>query len=55
MGHVGVKGWTRDFLTRRIDRCYRVASWTRIAEKRDRYIELARHYRAELTLMPAGL
>lgn len=46
--------WNRDFLTRRIDRCYRVASWTRIAEKRDRYIALARHYREVLAFMPAA-
>jgi hypothetical protein len=48
------RGWTRDFLTRRIDRCYQVASWTRIAEKRDRYIALARHYRELLAFMPVA-
>lgn len=46
------KGLTREFLTRRIDRCYLVAAWTRIAEKRDRYIARARHYRALLDFVP---
>jgi hypothetical protein len=44
--------WTRDFLTRRIDRCYRVASWTRIATKRARYLSLARYYRSILAIDP---
>ena len=44
--------WTRDFLTRRIDRCYQVASWTRIAAKRARYLGLARYYRSILAIDP---
>jgi len=50
------KRWNVDGLTRRIDRCYRVAAWTRIREKRLRYLALARHYRALLnTMHPLGL
>lgn len=37
--------WTREFLARRIDRCYLVAAWTKVAEKRKFHLELARHYR----------
>ena len=44
--------WTQDFLGRRIDRCYLVAAWTRIAEKRETYLRLARHYRGILAAMP---
>lgn len=40
--------WTRDFLTRRIDRCYLVASWARKPERRKVYLKLARHYRRML-------
>lgn len=59
MGHTSKSSrrgsnWTRDFLMLRIDRCYKVASWTRIAEKRDRYIRLARHYRAVLAYTQAA-
>jgi len=43
--------WTRDFLVRRIDRCYLVASWARAAERRDAYLQLARYYRAVLGRM----
>jgi hypothetical protein len=43
--------WTRDFLTRRIDRCYLVAAWTRVAEKRRTHLELARYYRRILSRM----
>lgn len=35
----------RVFLTRRIDRCYLIAAGTRIPEKRQIHLELARHYR----------
>jgi hypothetical protein len=45
--------WNRDFLTRRIDRCYLIAAGTRSSEKRKIHLELARHYRrllATLTL-----
>ncbi len=37
--------WSRDFLTRRIDRCYLIAAGTRNSEKRTIHLELARHYR----------
>ena len=43
--------WTRDFLTRRIDRCYLVASWARAAERRARHLALARYYRTMLMRM----
>lgn len=39
---------TSDFLMRRIDRCYLVASWTKVAEKRKAHLELARYYRGLL-------
>lgn len=45
--------WTRDFLMRRIDRCYLIASWTKIAEKRKAHLELARHYRGLLASISA--
>lgn len=37
--------WTRDFLIRRIDRCYLIAAWARAAERRALYLGLAHHYR----------
>ncbi len=40
--------WSRDFLTRRIDRCYLIAAGAKIPDKRRVYLELARHYRAIL-------
>ncbi|MBC2666150.1 hypothetical protein H7F51_11535 [Novosphingobium flavum] len=40
--------WSRDVLARRIDRCYLIAARTKIADKRERYIGLARDYRAQL-------
>jgi hypothetical protein len=40
--------WTRTALTQRIDRCYRVAAWTKAAEKRMLYLRLARYYRGLL-------
>jgi hypothetical protein len=43
--------WTRDFLTRRIDRCYLVAAWTKTADKRKAHLELARYYRRILWSM----
>jgi hypothetical protein len=43
--------WTRDFLMRRIDRCYLVACWARAADRRVAYLRLARHYRAILAGM----
>jgi hypothetical protein len=43
--------WTRDFLTRRIDRCYLVAAWTKVADKRKAHLELARYYRRILSGM----
>jgi hypothetical protein len=46
--------WTRDFLTRRIDRCYLVAAWTKVAEKRKVHLERARYYRRILWSMKGG-
>jgi hypothetical protein len=46
--------WTKDALTRRIDRCYLVAARTRIAEKRQHYISLAREHRAVLAVKAAA-
>lgn len=40
--------WTREFLTRRIDRCYLIAAGTRRPEKRQLHLELARYYRKVL-------
>lgn len=37
--------WSRDFLTRRIDRCYLIAAGTKKPEKREAHLELARRYR----------
>jgi len=48
------KNWTQDVLTRRIDRCYLIAAWTRTLEKRRRYVELARHYRGLLLALQDG-
>lgn len=36
------------FLIRRIDRCYLIAAGAKLAEKRKRYLDLARHYREML-------
>ncbi len=41
--------WNRDFLTRRIDRCYLIAAGAKNPEKRKVHLELARHYRRILT------
>jgi hypothetical protein len=46
--------WTRDFLMRRIDRCYLIAAWAKAAQRRNVYLDLARHYRKLLSTMPAG-
>jgi hypothetical protein len=43
--------WTRDFLMRRIDRCYLIAAWAKAADRRKAYLELARHYRSLLSAM----
>ena len=48
------KNWTQDVLTRRIDRCYLIAAWTRTREKRSRYLALARHYRGLLLALQTG-
>jgi hypothetical protein len=40
--------WTRDFLMRRIDRCYLIAAWARAADRREVYLDLARYYRGLL-------
>lgn len=45
--------WSRDFLTRRIDRCYLIAAGTRNSEKRKIHLELARHYRRILASVTA--
>lgn len=49
--------WTRDFLIRRIDRCYLIATWAKAEERRQAYLEQARHYRELLLNMsrPAQL
>lgn len=41
--------WTRDFLMRRIDRCYLVAAGAKVPEKRKMHLELARYYRRMLS------
>jgi len=46
--------WTRDLLSRRIDRCYLIAAWTRATGKRRHYLALARHYRALLAGLSDG-
>ena len=43
--------WNRDFLTRRIDRCYLIAAGSRNSEKRKIHLELARHYRQMLAAL----
>lgn len=48
------KHWTRDFLMRRIDRCYLIAAWAKAAHRRKVHLELARYYRKLLASMPAG-
>ena len=40
--------WSRDFLTRRIDRCYLIAAGAKVPEKRKAHLELARYYRRVL-------
>ncbi|MDE1918671.1 MAG: hypothetical protein KGJ57_21965 [Sphingomonadales bacterium] len=40
---------SRDFLTRRIDRCYLIAAAAKAPDKRAQHLELARHYREVLT------
>lgn len=44
--------WTRSAFMRRIDRCYLIAAWTSLLEKRTRYLELARSYRLRLAHIP---
>jgi hypothetical protein len=41
--------WNRDFLTRRIDRCYLIAAGTKKPHKREAHLELARRYRRLLS------
>jgi hypothetical protein len=43
--------WTREFLTRRIDRCYLIAAGARQPEKRTLHLELARYYRKVLSAL----
>lgn len=45
--------WTREFLARRVDRCYFLAAWAKAAEKRKAYLQLARYYRGLLARMHA--
>jgi hypothetical protein len=47
--------WSRDFLTRRIDRCYLIAAWTKEAAKRAAHLELARHYRRMLSNLSVAM
>lgn len=42
------KLWSRDFLIRRIDRCYLIAAAAKRPEKRKLHLELARYYRGML-------
>ncbi|MET0240160.1 MAG: hypothetical protein ABW184_09715 [Sphingobium sp.] len=47
--------WTRDFLIRRIDRCYLIAALAKRPEKRSLHLNLARSYRRMLaTLADCG-
>lgn len=43
--------WNRERLTRRIDRCYLIAAWTKDGVKRVTYLSLARTYRNMLAGM----
>jgi hypothetical protein len=45
---------SRDFLTRRIDRCYLVAAATKAPQKRQMHLAMARHYRAVLSAAHEG-
>lgn len=47
--------WTRDFLIRRIDRCYLIATWARAEERRSLYLGLAHHYRSLLARLAPPL
>lgn len=49
------KLWSRDFLIRRIDRCYLIAAGARRPEKRKLHLELARHYRGILATFSARI
>jgi hypothetical protein len=46
--------WTREFLTRRIDRCYLIAAGARRDDKRTLHLELARYYRKVLAALAEG-
>jgi len=46
--------WNRDFLTRRIDRCYLLAAHARAPERRLVHLERARHYRSVLSQSAAA-
>lgn len=46
---------SRDFLTRRIDRCYLIAAAAREPDRRAQHLELARHYRQVLTRVGESL
>ena len=47
--------WNRDFLNRRIDRCYLIAAGARRPEKRKLHLDRARYYRQLLTALADGL
>jgi hypothetical protein len=47
-----LKFWTPDFISRRIDRCYAIAAAARDPEKRVLHLQLARSYRALLSMLP---
>ena len=44
-----MRRFSRDFLMRRIDRCYLIASWAKAADRREAHLRLARYYRRILT------
>jgi len=46
--------WTREFLTRRIDRCYLIAAGAKRPDKRTLHLELARYYRNVLSALAQG-
>lgn len=44
--------WNREFVIRRIDRCYAIAAAARDSKKRTLHLQLARSYRALLSILP---
>jgi hypothetical protein len=47
-----LKFWTPEFVSRRIDRCYAIAAAARNPDKRTLHLQLARSYRALLSILP---